>query len=173
MGGGGIGETLARHLVPFGVRITVIRRDPAAVSWADRTSTMDELRTELATSDVVYLAVPLTEELDGLIGPAELRAMKPTGILVNVARGRHVDTDALVLALRDGWIAGAGLDVTDPEPLPDGHPLWDLDTCIITSHSSNSAATYRTALAERIAANVDCFRSGRELLGVIDPSKGY
>lgn len=173
VGGGGIGETLARHLVPFGVRTTVIRRDRAAVSWADRTTTMDELRSELATADVVYLAVPLSDGLDGLIGATELRAMKPTAILINVARGRHVVTDALVLALRDGWIAGAGLDVTDPEPLPDGHALWGLDTCIITSHSSNSAATYRTSLGDRIAANVERFRTGRELLGVVDPSKGY
>jgi len=135
---------------------------------------MDELRTELATSDVVYLAVPLTEELDGLIGPAELRAMKPTGILVNVARGRHVDTDALVLALRDGWIAGAGLDVTDPEPLPDGHPCG-------TSHMHHHIASARKLgrdvsegpLAERIAAKRRLVSAPGVSAGVIDPSKGY
>jgi phosphoglycerate dehydrogenase-like enzyme len=173
IGGGGIGETLARHLIPFGARITVVRRQGIAVSWADRTLTMEALRAELPMADVVYLAVPLTDELEGLIGAAELRAMQPTAILINVARGRHVVTDDLVLALRGGWIAGAGLDVTDPEPLPDGHPLWDLPNCIITSHSSNSTVTYRAGLSARIAANVERYRSGRELLGVVVPSKRY
>lgn len=173
VGGGGIGETLARHLAPFGVRITVIRRDPAAVRWADRTATMEALGAELATADIVYLAVPLTDELDSLIGAPQLQAMKPSAVLINVARGRHVVTDDLVHALRSGRIAGAGLDVTDPEPLPDGHPLWDLPSCIITSHSSNSAETFRAALSERIAANVERYRAGRELLGVIEPSRHY
>ena len=93
--------------------------------------------------------------------------------LVNVARGRHVVTDDLVTALRDGVIGGAGLDVTDPEPLPDGHPLWSLPNCIITPHVGNTPEMAVPLLAERVAANVRRFAAGEELLGPVDADLGY
>ena len=97
----------------------------------------------------------------------------PDAWLVNVARGRHVDTDALVASLTAGPIAGAALDVTDPEPLPDGHPLWDLDHCIITPHTADTIEMIMPLLAERIRTNVARFAAGEELVGLVDTDAGY
>ena len=93
--------------------------------------------------------------------------------LVNVARGRHIVTDDLVDALRDGVIGGAGLDVTDPEPLPADHPLWSLPNCIITPHVGNTPEMARPLLAERVTANVRRFAQGAELIGLVDTELGY
>jgi phosphoglycerate dehydrogenase-like enzyme len=99
--------------------------------------------------------------------------MGPDSWLVNVARGRHVDTDALVSALRDGAIGGAALDVTDPEPLPDGHPLWQLENCIITPHTADTPEMVERLLARRIQDNVARFAAGQPLTGLVDPAAGY
>ena len=115
----------------------------------------------------------LTPQTQGLIGQAELAAMKPDAWLVNVARGGVVDTAALVDALRSGRIGGAALDVTDPEPLPAGHPLWDLPNCLITPHTADTEEMRRRLLAIRIAENVRRLASGRELAGQVDPDLGY
>jgi len=93
--------------------------------------------------------------------------------LINVARGRLVKTDDLVRALQEHWIGGAGLDVTDPEPLPDGHPLWQLDNCIITSHTANPPNLDRELFRRRIIENVRRFVAGDRLLGVVDRAAGY
>jgi phosphoglycerate dehydrogenase-like enzyme len=99
--------------------------------------------------------------------------MDDTAWLVNVARGGHVVTDDLVDALRDGVIAGAALDVTDPEPLPDGHPLWDLPNCIITPHTANTVAMARPSIERRITDNVRRFAAGQALIGTVDVVAGY
>jgi phosphoglycerate dehydrogenase-like enzyme len=99
--------------------------------------------------------------------------MEPDAWLVNVARGKHVDTDALVAALNAGRIAGAALDVTDPEPLPDGHPLWDLPHAIITPHTADTPEMVVRMLGARIATNVTRFIAGAPLEGVVDPAAGY
>jgi len=119
------------------------------------------------------LALALTPETTGIIGAPELALMDETAWLVNVARGGHVDTEALVAALTAGSIAGAALDVTDPEPLPDGHPLWDLDNCIITPHTADTIDMVIPLLAERIRTNVGRFAAGEELVGLVDPDAGY
>lgn len=93
--------------------------------------------------------------------------------MVNVARGAHIDTDALVEALRNGTISAAGLDVTDPEPLPEGHPLWSDPRALITSHCADSADYVMRMLCERIERNVRHLREGRPLEGLIDPATGY
>ena len=93
--------------------------------------------------------------------------------LVNVARGRHVVTDDLVWALREGVIGGAALDVTDPEPLPAGHPLWSLPNCIITPHIGNTPEMAVPLLGERITANVRRYLAGEELIGLVDVRHGY
>ena len=108
-----------------------------------------------------------------MIGRAELAAMEPDAWLVNVARGGVVDTEALVEALRAGQIGGAALDVTDPEPLPAGHPLWDLPNCLITPHTADTEEMTRPLLAGRIAENVRRLAAGQELVGLLDPSLGY
>ncbi len=99
--------------------------------------------------------------------------MEPGAWLVNVARGRHVQTDALVEALASGGIAGAALDVTDPEPLPDGHPLWGMENCIVTPHTADTLEMTQPLLAARVRENVARFVAGGDLVGVVDPLAGY
>jgi phosphoglycerate dehydrogenase-like enzyme len=173
IGAGGITGALLEQLAPFRVHTTVVRRSPDAVPGASRTITTSELPGALSGSLVVFLALALSPATEGIIGSAELDHMDETSWLVNVARGRHVRTDALVEALKQGSIAGAALDVTDPEPLPDGHPLWSLPNCIITPHTANTSAMARPLLAERIRTNVARYIAGDELVGLIDPNAGY
>lgn len=99
--------------------------------------------------------------------------MRPGSWLVNIARGSLVDTDALVEALAGGRIGGAALDVTEPEPLPDGHPLWDEPNALITPHSANPSSLMVPALAVRVRRNTESFLSGRQLEGVVDVAAGY
>src|SRR5207244_3740503 len=114
-----------------------------------------------------------TPETIGLFGRAEFEQMKPHAWLVNVARGLHVVTDELVAALRAGTIGGAALDVTDPEPLPDGHSFWLLPNCLITPHTANTEAMARPLLERRIAENIRRFAVDKPLLGQIELDLGY
>ncbi|HEX3460347.1 MAG TPA: D-isomer specific 2-hydroxyacid dehydrogenase family protein [Acidimicrobiales bacterium] len=173
LGGGGITHFLLEQLAPFGVEATVVRRTADPVPGAARTVTTAELHDVLPGALVVFLALALSPATTGIIGEPELELMDERAWLVNVARGRHVKTDALVAALTSGSIAGAALDVTDPEPLPDGHPLWDLSNCIITPHTADTIEMIRPLLAERIRENVVRFAAGRELIGRVDPDAGY
>jgi phosphoglycerate dehydrogenase-like enzyme len=122
---------------------------------------------------VVFLALALTPATRHIIGAAQLEAMDERAWLINVARGGHVDTDALVGALRAGSITGAGLDVTEPEPLPDGHPLWSLRNCIITPHTADTWDMRMPLLSARIRANTAHFAAGEPLEGLVDPVAGY
>src|SRR5665213_158839 len=173
IGGGGIATSLLEQLAPFRVDATVVRRRPDPVPGAARTLPVDRLHEALTGALVVVLALALTPDTERIIGPAELETMDESAWLVNVARGRHVDTDALVTALGTGSIAGAALDVTDPEPLPDGHPLWDLEHCIITPHTADTIEMVVPLLAERIRTNVRCLAGGEPLVGRVDASAGY
>ncbi|MCU1370249.1 MAG: hydroxyacid dehydrogenase [Ilumatobacteraceae bacterium] len=172
-GGGGIAEALIALLAPFRCTITVVRRSPAPMAGVDRVLGPDDRLEALTGTDAVVLALPLLPSTDGLIGPEELAAMEAHAWLVNVARGAHVQTDALVDALASGAIGGAGLDVTDPEPLPDGHPLWSLPNAIITPHTGNTKAMARPLLSGRITENVHRYAAGDPLIGLIDVDAGY
>ncbi len=173
LGGGGIAESLVALLRPFRAEITVVRRSDRPFAGAARTLSIDRLGDGLAGADVVFLALALTPASEGIMGNAELEAMEPHAWLVNVARGRHVVTDDLVAALAERRIGGAGLDVTDPEPLPPGHPLWTLPNVIITPHTANTQEMARPVLAARIRENVRRFGTGEPLLGPVDASAGY
>jgi phosphoglycerate dehydrogenase-like enzyme len=173
LGAGGITASLLELLAPFRSPVTVVRRRLEAVHGAARTLSQPALREALAGARVVFVALALTPRTDQVIGPAELAVMRGDSWLVNVARGRHVDTDALVGALRDGTIGGAALDVTDPEPLPDGHPLWQQQRCIITPHTADTPEMVERMLAQRIRQNVACFAAGQPLTGIVDPAAGY
>ena len=173
VGAGGIATVLLRLLEPFGTPVTVVRRQAEPVAGATRTVGVDRLTEALAGARAVVLTVALTPQTRGLIGRAELAAMEPDGWLVNVARGGVVDTEALVEALRAGQIGGAALDVTDPEPLPAGHPLWDLANCLITPHTADTEEMTQPLLAGRIAENVRRLAAGQELIGLLDPDLGY
>lgn len=174
LGGGGITECLVDLLRPMRTEITVVRRDTTQpVDGVAHIVGPDALHASLRDADVVFLALALTPETTGVIDVAALRAMRPHAWLVNVARGRHVVTDDLVTALREGWIGGAALDVTDPEPLPDGHPLWDLPNCIITPHTANSLEMGLPLLAKRVTENLRRYSDGLPLVGLIDLDAGY
>jgi phosphoglycerate dehydrogenase-like enzyme len=173
VGGGGIATSLLEQLAPFRVEATVVRRRSDPVPGAARTLPVDRLHEALGDALLVVLALALTPETTGIIGAAELAAMGDQAWLVNVARGRHVDTGALVAALQGGAIAGAALDVTDPEPLPDGHPLWDLDNCIVTPHTADTIEMVVPLLADRIRNNVRLLAAGEPLEGLVDASAGY
>jgi phosphoglycerate dehydrogenase-like enzyme len=173
VGAGGIATVLMRLLEPFGTPVTVVRRHAEPVAGAVRTLGVDRLTEALPGARAVVLTLALTPQTRGLIGRAELAAMAPGAWLVNVARGGVVDTEALVDALRAGQIGGAALDVTDPEPLPAGHPLWDLDNCLITPHTADTEEMTQPLLADRIADNVRRLAAGQELVGLLDPGAGY
>ena len=173
VGAGGIATVLMRLLEPFGAPVTVVRQHAEGVPGAVRTLTTHRLTEALAGARAVVLTVALTPQTRGLIGRAELAAMDPGGWLVNVARGGVVDTEALVDALRASQIGGAALDVTDPEPLPAGHPLWDLPNCLITPHTADTEEMTQPLLARRIAENVRRLAAGQDLVGLLDPDLGY
>lgn len=172
-GAGGITSEFLRLLEPFGCHVTVVRRSNAPFAGADRTVSLEERLEVLADADLVVLALALTPETTGVIGRAELAAMPEHAWLVNVARGGHVRTDELVDALASGAIGGAVLDVTEPEPLPPGHPLWNEPRAVITPHVGNTPEMGVPLLAAHITDNVRRFAAGDELEGLVDTSAGY
>jgi phosphoglycerate dehydrogenase-like enzyme len=173
VGGGGITAALIRLLEPFRTQVTVVRRSAEPVPGAASTVTTEHLHEALPGAQAVVLTLALTPQTRGLVGQEELELMNQQAWLVNIARGGLVDTEALVSALRSHQIAGAALDVTDPEPLPEGHPLWDLPNCLITPHTADTEQMTQPLLAARITANVQRLIAGQELEGRVDPDLGY
>jgi phosphoglycerate dehydrogenase-like enzyme len=173
LGGGGITEELLRLLQPFDCRVTVVRNRVKDMEGADEVLEPDRYVDALADADVVFLALALTPETEGMISRSELEQMRPDAWIVNVARGRHIVTDDLVWALQEGALGGAALDVTDPEPLPAGHPLWSLPNCIITPHVGNTPEMAVPLLGDRISTNVRHFANGEPLIGPIHVELGY
>jgi phosphoglycerate dehydrogenase-like enzyme len=160
-------------LQPFGVEATVVRRSVQPMPGVARVLPSDRLHEALADADLVVVALALVADTVGILGEAEFAAMQPHAWVVNIARGGHIVTDDLVEALRAGTIAGAALDVTDPEPLPPGHPLWDLENCIITPHAAGVRDRLPGLLSKRISENVARFAKGDTLLGIVDSRLGY
>ena len=173
LGAGGIAESLLRLLEPFEVEAAVVRRQAQPLAGGTRTFTLDQLHEALGGADLVVLALALTPETEGIVAAPELAAMEPHAWLVNVARGRHVVTDDLADALRNHEIAGAALDVTEPEPLPEGHVLWELPNCLITPHTANTLEMAKPLVSRRVRENVRRFALGEELVGLVDPQRGY
>ncbi|MCL4147770.1 UNVERIFIED_CONTAM: hypothetical protein GTU68_061779 [Idotea baltica] len=174
LGGGGITSELIGLLAGFNTEVTVVRRKADPFPGAARTVTFEQRLDALADADLVVLALALTPETTGVIGPAELAAMQPHAWLVNVARGGHIQVDALLEALDAGRLGGACLDVTDPdEPLPDGHRLWSHPRVMITPHVGNTPDMGVPLLAAHIRRNVELFGAGQQLEGVVDVAAGY
>jgi phosphoglycerate dehydrogenase-like enzyme len=173
VGAGGIGRALIALLAPFEVEVLAVTRRGAPVDGAARTLPADRLDEVWPEADHVVIAAPATDATRHLVGAAELEAMREDAWLVNVARGSLVDTEALVRALAGGAIDGAALDVTDPEPLPDDHPLWSEPRALITPHVANPPATLRRYLAAHVRENVARFAAGEPLLSRVDPAAGY
>jgi glyoxylate reductase len=170
IGFGRIGQAVARRARGFGMR--VLYHDPRRVSPAVEAEYGAEFRTLegiLPESDFVTLHVDLRPETRGLIEAERLGWMKPTAILVNTSRGPVVDSMALVDALRDGTIAGAALDVTDPEPLPADHPLLGLENCLVVPHIASASRATRGKMASMAAANLLAGVRGQRLPTPVNP----
>jgi phosphoglycerate dehydrogenase-like enzyme len=172
-GAGGIGRALVAMLGPLGVRVIAVNRSGAPVRGADRTVAAARLIEVVGAGEWIVITAALTHETKRLFGADLLAEMRTDAWLVNVARGGIVDTDALVEAVRSGAIAGAALDVTDPEPLPEGHPLWALDNVIITPHVANTWEMALPELRALVRRNVAQFAAGGPLEGIVDPQLGY
>lgn len=172
-GGGGITEELVKILAPFRSNVTVVRKRPNPVSGAAKTVSFDQLDQELPHADLVILAAALTAETHQLFDANKFALMKNSAYLVNIARGPMINTKDLIEALNSEVIAGAAVDVTDPEPLPDGHPLWSAKNVIITPHSADTRKQVVRLFSERIRENVGAYSSGFGWVGIVDPVFGY
>jgi phosphoglycerate dehydrogenase-like enzyme len=173
VGAGGIGTELIGLLASLGLRTIALTRNARPVPGADTSVGPEELSMLLASSDYVVLAAPLTAETRGLMSAERLALMRRDAWLINIARGELVDSTALVAALVAGTIGGAALDVTDPEPLPAGDPLWSLPNVLITPHTASTWSMGAPFLARRVEENVRRFSEGQTLLGVVDQALGY
>jgi phosphoglycerate dehydrogenase-like enzyme len=177
VGLGNIGRRIAQLGHAFGMRVLGTRRSMQnredQESDVDQSFFPEQLHELLRLSDYIVISVPLTRETEKLIGETELRIMRRNAYLVNVSRGRVIDEQALVRALREGWIAGAGLDVTEEEPLPSDSPLYSMRNVILTPHISGNSAHYDTRLAALFADNLKRYRNGQHLQNRYDPSRGY
>ncbi|HQJ35329.1 MAG TPA: D-isomer specific 2-hydroxyacid dehydrogenase family protein [Rhodoglobus sp.] len=173
VGAGGIAIEVMRLFAPFEVEFTIVRRSADPLPGAQRTVPVADLLSVLPDADVVILAAAATDETAQLIGATELAAMKANAALINIARGALVDQEALLASLNSGHLAGAGIDVTDPEPLPDGHPLWQAPRCIVTGHTADTPEMTEPLLAERVRRNVEALLGDGRFVGVVDPAAGY
>jgi phosphoglycerate dehydrogenase-like enzyme len=179
VGLGHIGHQVAKLGKAFGMRVVATKRSIQAVEQETDNPDVDViypirmLRTMLSQCDYVVLSVPLTPETEKLIGEAELRAMKSHAYLVNVARGRVVDEKILIHALEEHWIGGAGIDVTEKEPLPPDSPFFRLPNVILTPHISGDSIYYGKRLTALFVDNLRRYRAGEPLRNRYDPVRGY
>jgi phosphoglycerate dehydrogenase-like enzyme len=173
VGAGGIAEELLKQLEPFRCKVTVVRNRLEELAGAYKTVQLRGLDENLAEADWVFLACSLTESTRNLFDLSRFNIMKSSAYLVNVARGAVVNTDDLVTALNEGIIAGAGVDVTDPEPLPDGHPLWDAKNVIITPHTADTNEQVVRLFSIRIKENLAAYKGLGDWVGLVDTELGY
>ena len=176
VGLGSIGREVARLAKAFGMRVLATRRtarEEGRAKYVDLLLPPDQLPRLLEESDFVVLAVPVTAETRKLIGEDELRAMKSTAYLINISRGETVDESALVRALEEGWIGGAGLDVFATEPLPAESRLWELPNVIFSPHVAGVMEEYVERATERFVENLRRFLDGKKLRNVVDKERGY
>ena len=176
VGGGGIAQEMVRLLEPYRSEVVVVRKRPDQPFDHSPYSCcvgFEELEEQLPKVQFVVLACALTAETRMLFDSSKFALMRNDAYLVNVARGEVVDQDALREALLKGKIAGAATDVSYPEPLPDGHPLWDIENLIITPHTADTMEIVTGLFVRRLRENVSAWLSGRELVGVVDPELGY
>jgi len=174
IGVGGIGTQIAQRAHAFGM--TVIGVDPKDIPLNENVSRMvtpDRLDSVLPLADVVFISAPHTPQSEGMVGPKQFELMKKGAYFIAVSRGKLYNTGALVKALDEGRLAGAGLDVTNPEPLPKGHPLWKFENVIITPHIATMSDGVGARYHELVVDNVTRFAKGEPLRNVVDKIKGY
>jgi len=176
VGGGGIAQELVRLLAPFRAKVSVVRMRTSESFETHGVATIlgfDALDAELAKSKFVFLACALTDQTRRLFDASRFGLMRSDSYLVNIARGEVIDQDALLAALDAGQLAGAGIDVASPEPLPDGHPLFGRDDLIVTPHTADTGEMIQRLFAERLRVNVAAWLNNESLTGVVDPELGY
>ena len=173
VGTGPIGRAIARLLRVVGLRVAGIGRTARVDPDFGQVYAGDQLRDRLPWADYVICAAPLTDQTRGMFDAAAFAAMKPTARFINVGRGGHVVTADLIAALRDGQIAGAALDVVDPEPLPPSSALWSMPNVLVSPHMSGDFQGWRSALVALFADNFDRWMTGRPLRNVVDKQLGY
>ena len=176
VGLGHIGSEVARLSKAFGMKTIATRRStrhPGKARNADILLPQARMKEMLAESDYVVLSVPLTPETRHIIGEAELKAMKPTARIINIGRGPLIDEEALIRALDEGDIAGAGLDVTYTEPLPKESRLWDFDNVILSPHVSGGMENYMLRATQVFCENLRRYLNGKRLLNVVNRRRGY
>ena len=172
LGYGSIGREIARMVAPLGMKVIGLNRTGVPHPLAAEVHRIDALHAILPRTDVLIIAAPHNPSTDKIIGATELALMKPTALLVNISRGKLVDTPALNEALRAGRIAGAALDVTEPEPLPQDHPLWDAPNLIVSPHVAGAAGNFGAERQlEFVGANLRRYLAGEPVQNiVISPS---
>ena len=173
VGAGGIGKRLIEMLSGFGPRIIAVNRSGDDVSGADETVPFDRIDSVWPAADYFVLLAPLTEQTYHFVDREAFNRMPEHAVVINVGRGPLINTPDLVEALEKGIIAGAGLDVTDPEPLPDGHPLWSMPNCVITPHLANPPYSVRKRIGAHTVSVAQAFAAGKSLPTEVDLKAGY
>jgi D-2-hydroxyacid dehydrogenase (NADP+) len=177
IGLGRIGKAVAGRAKAFGMKLlamdTFVKRRQEGVFGVDEAFPSEDLLPMLARCDFVVLAAPLTKATRGLVAEAELRSMKPTAFIINVARGPLIQQGLLIQALKEGWIAGAGLDVFDPEPLPPDSELWDLPNVVISPHIAGRRERITHVLTDLFCENLKRYLSGVEMVNIVDKGRGF
>lgn len=174
IGFGDIGQEVAKRVKALGARVLAVKRNPSLKpEYVDELYTTDDLDDVLKRSDYIVLTLPATDKTRGIISEERLRMMKPDAFLVNIGRGELVDQDALIKALKNNWIRGAGLDVMTPEPLPEDNPLWDIPSVIITQHSSGISKENDGRRLKLFMDNLKRYQNEEPLINVVDFNRGY
>ena len=175
IGLGSVGQEIARRCNAFGMRVLGIKRRPAGASFPGVALVAGpiQLHKLLLQADYLIIAAALTDETRGMIGASELRLMKPASYLVNIARGEIVDENALIQALSEGWIAGAGLDVFAHEPLPPSSPFWTMPGVFLTPHNAAWSDNVEDEALGIFYENFRRYVNNRPLLNVVDKAAGY
>jgi phosphoglycerate dehydrogenase-like enzyme len=174
IGAGGIAEELIGMLKPFRAKISICRNQAdAPLAGSQEVFGLDQLKDKISQADLVVIACALTDKTRGLFSMELFSKMKPTAFLVNVARGPIIKSTDLLDALDKGLLAGAAVDVTDPEPLPDGHPFFGRDDLIVTPHTADTKEIVMRHFALRVQQNVKAFLGQGPWIGEVDPERGY
>jgi phosphoglycerate dehydrogenase-like enzyme len=176
IGYGSVGSAVAARVRPFGMKIAALRRRPELFqgdSLVDQGYGPGQLKELMTVSDYVLLVAPLTAETRGMVGEAEIAAMKPTGVFINIGRGPVLDETALVKALSTNRIRGAAMDVFNTEPLPPEHPFWQMPNVLLSPHTADRIDGFMGPPFELFFENLNRFKEGRDLLNVVDKQAGY
>ncbi len=174
IGLGDIGTEVAKRAKAWGANVLAVKRTITEVpEYVDKLYRIEEIDEVLEQSDYIVLALPDTQKTKGIISEERLRKMKPGAFLINIGRGALIDQDALIKALKENWIGGAGLDVTTPEPLPEESPLWELPNLILTPHTSGSSPSNINRRFELFNRNLKLFLQNKPLENIIDFKEGY